>query len=91
MLLGLMTRLNAVSQRSNAQYALMQNRMNMMNAVRNLPFSGSNMETLHQMDTNFALSNDYNQTLLMLATAQEQAAKELMAHEAKTNKISYVA
>ncbi len=85
MLLGLMTRMNAVSQRSNAQYALMQNRMNMMNAVRNLPFSGANMET------NFALSNDYNQTLLMLATAQEQAAKELLAHEAKNNKISYVA
>ena len=91
MLMGLMTRMNAVSQRSNAQYALMQNHMNMMNAVRNLPFSGANMETLHQMDTNFALSNDHNQTQLMLATAQEQAAKELLAHEAKTNKISYIA
>lgn len=91
MLLGLMTRMNAASQRSNAQYALIQNRINMMNTVKNLPFSGANMETLHQMDTNFALSNDYNQTLLMLATAQEQAAKELMSHETKTNKISYIA
>lgn len=91
MLVGLMTRLNAVHQKNNAQYALMQNRMNMMNAVRNTSFGNSNLEALHQLDTSFAMNNDYNQTLLLLATAQEQASKELLAHEAKNNKISYIA
>ena len=91
MLVGLMTKFNATSQKNNAQYAMMQNRINMMNAVRNTAFGSSNMESLHQMDTNFARNNDYQQTLYMLASAQEKAAKELLAYEAKNNKISYIA
>ena len=91
MLVGLITRLNAVHQKNNAQYALMQNRMNMMSAVKNTAFGSSNLETLHHLDTSFAMNNDYNQTLLLLATAQEQAAKNLLDNEAKNNKISYIA
>jgi len=91
MFLGLMTKLNATYQKNNAQYALMQNHRNMMNTIRNMPYETPNLETLHQLDTNFAINNDYNQTLLMLATEEEKAAKELMASEAKNNKISYIA
>ena len=91
MLVGLMSKMNAVSQRSNAQYAMMQNRMNMMNAVKSLPFGGHSMEELHAMDTNLALSNDYNHTLYLLATAQEKAAEQMMKNSAKDFKISYLA
>jgi len=91
MLVSLMARLNAVSQKNNAQYALMQNRMNMMRALQSPSFGSSSMEALHQMDMNFAMNNEYNQTLYMLASAQEKAAAELMANEAKNNKISYIA
>ena len=50
MLVSLMARLNAISQRNNAQYSLMQNRMNMMRALR-MPFLGRmNMQDLHRMD-----------------------------------------
>ncbi|MCM1338438.1 MAG: hypothetical protein NC191_02065 [Muribaculaceae bacterium] len=91
MLVGLMSKMNAVSQKSNAQYAMMQNRMNMMNAVRSLPFGGHSMEELHSLDTNLALSNDYNQTLYLLASAQEKFAQQLMKNSANEFKISYMA
>lgn len=86
-----MARLNAISQMHNAQWAMMQNSRNMMNAARNLPFSGYNMQKLHDMDTKFALSNAQNKTLYMIASAQEKAAAQNLAQEAKNNKISYIA
>ncbi len=91
MLVGLMSRMNAISEKNNASYALMRNHRNMMNTVRNMPYTNYDLETLHQMDTDFAINNDYNQTLLMLATEEAQAAKQLMQNEAKNNKISYIA
>ena len=91
MLVSLMARLNAISQRNNAQYSLMQNRMNMMCALR-MPFLGRmNMQDLHRMDMHYALSNDYYQTQYLLASAQAQAAKQMMAQEAKNLQISYIA
>lgn len=91
MLVDLMARLNAISTMHNAQWAMMQNSRNMMNVARNLPFGGYNMSTLHDLDTRFALSNAQNETLYMIAAAQEKAAAQRMAQEAKNNKISYIA
>ncbi|MBO6257119.1 hypothetical protein J6N69_03695 [bacterium] len=91
MLVNLMARLNAINTMHNAQWAMMQNSMNMMNVARNLPFGGYDMNTLHDLDTRFALSNAQNQTLYMIAAAQEKAAAQRMAQEAKDNKISYIA
>lgn len=91
MLVSLMARLNAVTQRNNAQYAMMCNNMNMMNLLRSPSFGNMSMDDLHRADMNFALSNDYYQTQYLLASAQEKAAAQLMAQEAKNNKISYIA
>ncbi len=91
MLVCLMARLSAISQMHNAQWAMMQNSRNMMNVARNLPFGGYNMQTLHDLDTRFALNNAQNQTLYMIAAAQEKAAAKNSAQEAKENKISYIA
>ena len=91
MLVDLMTRLNAISTMHNAQWAMMRNSRNMMSVARNLPFGGYDMNTLHDLDTRFALNNAQNQTLYMIAAAQEKAAAQRMAQEAKDNKISYIA
>jgi hypothetical protein len=37
------------------------------------------MNTLHDLDTRFALDNAQNQTLYMIAAAQEKAAAQRMA------------
>ncbi len=92
MLVALMTRLNAISQMHNAQYAMMRNNMGMMSAMRNLSFGNAyNMASLAQLDRNFALSNAQNETMYLLASAQEKAAAQMLAAESKQNKISYVA
>lgn len=91
MLVCLMARLSAISQMHNAQWAMMQNSRNMMNVARNLPFGGYNMQTLHDLDTRFALNNAQSKTLYMIAAAQEKAAAKNSAQEAKENKISYIA
>ncbi|MDY6311076.1 MAG: hypothetical protein SPL73_04700 [Cyanobacteriota bacterium] len=91
MLVSLMARLSAISQMHNAQWAMMQNSRNMMNVARNLPFGGYNMQTLHDLDTRFALNNAQSKTLYMIAAAQEKAAAKNSAQEAKENKISYIA
>lgn len=90
-LVNLMARLNAISTMHNAQWAMMRNSQNMMNVARNLPFGGYDMNALHDLDTRFALNNVQNQTLYMIASAQEKAAAQRMAQEAKNNKISYIA
>ena len=86
MLVSLMARLNAINTMHNAQWAMMQNSRNMMQVARNLPFGGYDMNTLHDLDTRFALNNAQNQTLYMIAAAQEKAAAQQMAQEAKNNK-----
>lgn len=91
MLVSLMARLNAINTMHNAQWAMMQNSRNMMAVARNLSFGGYDMETLHNLDTRFALDNAKNQTLYMIASAQEKALAQKMAQEAKDNKISYIA
>ena len=91
MLLAMMERMFALSQMNNAQYAMMRNRINMVNAVRNLPSFGGNMAALAQMDNRFAQNQALNETLYMMSSAQEQAARQRMAQEAKNYKISYVA
>lgn len=91
MLVSLMARLNAINTMHNAQWVMMQNSRNMMQVARNLPFGGYDMNTLHNLDTRFALNNAQNQTLYMIAAAQEKAAAQQMAQEAKNNKISYIA
>lgn len=91
MLVSLMARLSAISQMHNAQWAMMQNSRNMMNVARNLPFGGYNMQTLHDLDTRFALNNAQSKTLYMIAAAQEKVAAKNSAQEAKENKISYIA
>ena len=88
MLVSLMARLNAINTMHNAQWAMMQNSRNMMTVARNLSFGGYDMETLHNLDTRFALDNAKNQTLYMIASAQEKALAQKMAQEAKENKIS---
>lgn len=91
MLVSLMARLNAISARNNAQYAMMQNRINLMSALRT-PFLGNlGMQNLHRMDMNFAMNNEIYQTQYLLASAQEKAARQLMAQESKNNMISYIA
>lgn len=92
MLVALMSRLNAISQMHNAQYAMMRNRMGMMSAMRNLSFGNAyNMASLAQLDRNFAISNAQNETMYLLASAQEKAAAQMLASEMKNNKISYIA
>ena len=91
MLVSLMARLNAISMRNNAQYAMMRNNMNMMSAMRSPSFMGMSMPALHRADMNFAMNNEIYQTQYLLASAQEKAAAQLMAKEAKNNKISYIA
>jgi len=91
MLVSLMARLSAVSQRNNAQYAMMRNRINMMNVLRSPSFGNMSMQNLHRMDMDFAMNNDYYQAQYLLASAQEKAAAQLMEQEAKNNKISYIA
>ena len=91
MLVSLMARLNAISTMHNAQWSMMQNSRNMMQIARNLSFGGYDMQALHNLDTRFALNNERNQTLYMIAFAQEKAIAQKMAQEAKNNKISYTA
>ena len=86
-----MARMMATSQMHNAQYAMMQNRMNMMNTVRNLPSFGGNMAQLAQMDRQFAINNIQNETMYMIACAQEKAAAQMLKKEFENNKISYIA
>ena len=91
MLTALMQSMMATSQMHNAQYAMMQNRANMMNVVRNLPSFGGNMDMLHNLDTHFALSQAQNETLYLLSQAQEKAARARLEQELKNYKISYIA
>lgn len=91
MLVSLMARLNAISQMHNAQWAMMQNNMAMMNMCRSLPSFGGNMEMLNAMDTQFEIDNAQNQLLYQIASAQEKAAAAQISQELKDNKISYIA
>jgi len=91
MLVSLMARLNAINTMHNAQWVMMQNSRNMMEIARNLPFGGYDMNTLHNLDTRFALNSAQNQTLYMIAAAQEKAAAQQLAQEAKDKRISYLA
>lgn len=91
MLVNLMARLNAINAMHNAQWEMMQNSRSVMQIARNLSFGGYNMNTLHDLDTRFALNNAQNQTLYMIAAAQEKAAAQQIAKEAQNNKISYIA
>lgn len=86
-----MARLNAINTMHNAQWVMMQNSRNMMEIARNLPFGGYDMNTLHNLDTRFALNSAQNQTLYMIAAAQEKAAAQQLAQEAKDKRISYLA
>ena len=91
MLVSLMARLNAIRMRNDAQYAMMCNRQNMMCAIRNLPAFCGDMRTLAQMDQQFALKNAQNQTMYLLADAQEKAAAHMLKNDIQGNKISYIA
>ena len=96
MLVALMARMNAISQMHNAQYAMMRNNMSTMSMVRNMPsFMGNpnSMAMLHEADKRIALSNAQNQTLYMIAEAQEKAAAQRLQQEYKSNqnRLSYIA
>lgn len=94
MLVSLMARMNATMQMHNAQYAMMQNNHNMMSMVRNMPaFMGNpnSMAMLHEADKRFAMNKLQNETLYMIAQAQEKAAAERLQQEYKQNRISYIA
>ena len=91
MLVAMMMRMQAISQMHRAQFAMMQNHMGMMSAMRNLPSFGGNMEALSRMDERFALSNAQNETLYLMAQAQAKAAQQRIAQETKDYKISYTA
>ena len=97
MLVPLIMRLNAISQMHNAQYAMMQNRINMLSICRNMPtFCGNDpgrLAMLHDVDTKMAMSNATNETLYLIAQAQEKAAAQMLAQEQKSeaNRISYIA
>ena len=94
MLVSLMARMLAASQMRDAQYAMMQNRINMMSMCRNMPtFCGndySRLAMLNDMDKRIATSNMTNETLYMLASAQEKAATQMLQNEFKNNKICYI-
>ena len=95
MLVSLMARMNAISQMHNAQYQMMQNRINMMSALRSMPtFCGndySRLAMLNDMDKRIATSNAMSETRYLIASAQEKAASQMIAQEVKNNKISYIA
>jgi hypothetical protein len=97
MLVSLMARMNAITQMHNAQYAMMQNRINMLSMCRNMPtFCGndpSRLAMLNDMDKRIATSNATNETMYMIASAQEKAAAQMIANEQKNNAnhISYIA
>ena len=90
-----MARMLASNQMRDAQYAMMQNRINMMSMCRNMPtFCGndySRFAMLNDMDKRFAASNMTNETLYLMASAQEKAASKMLQNEFKNNKISYIA
>lgn len=96
MLVSLMAKLNAINQMHNAQYAMMQNRINMLSACRSMPtFCGndySRLAMLNDMDKRIATSNAMNESLYLIASAQEKAATQMIQQEQKSsaNKISYV-
>jgi len=91
MLLAMMERMFALSQMHNAQYSIMRNRMNMMNTMRNLPSFYGNMSMLAKMDEQYAINQAQSETLYLIASAQEKAAKQRIAQEQKNYKISYTA
>lgn len=95
MLVSLMARMLAANQMRDAQYAMMQNRINMMSMCRNMPtFCGndpSRLAMLNDMDKRIATSNMTNETLYLLASAQEKAATQMLQSELKNNHISYIA
>ncbi len=91
MLVSLMSKLNAISLKSNAQYAMMQNHSNMMNAIQSPTFGALSLRDAHLADMNFGMNNDYYQTLYLLTSAQEKAAAQLLNHQAQNYKISYIA
>ena len=97
MLVSLMARMIATSQMRDAQYNMMQNRINMLSMCRNMPtFCGNDpgkLAMLHDIDTKMAMSNASNETLYLIAQAQEKAAAQMIAQEQKSeaNKISYIA
>lgn len=91
MLVSLMTRLNAISQMHNAQWAMMQNHSALMNMCRNLPSFGTNLNLLNEMDKQFEMNNLRYQTQYLLASIQEKNAAAMLKQELKDSKISYIA
>lgn len=96
MLVSLMARMLATSQMHDAQYAMMRNNMATMSMIRNMPsFMGNpnSLAMLHEADKRLALSNAQNQTLYMIAQAQEEAAAKRLQQEYKSNqnRLSYIA
>lgn len=96
MLVSLMARMLAISQMHDSQYAMMRNNMATMSMIRNMPsFMGNpnSMAMLHEADKRLALSNAQNQTLYMIAQAQEEAAAKRLQQEYKSNqnRLSYIA
>jgi hypothetical protein len=95
MLVSLMAKMIASNQMRDAQYAMMQNRINMMSMCRNMPtFCGndySRLAMLNDMDKRIATSNMINESLYMLASAQEKSADKMLQSELKNNHISYIA
>lgn len=92
-----MSRMIAINQMHNAQYAMMQNRINMLSMCRNMPtFCGndpSRLAMLHEVDKRMALSNATNETMYLIAQAQEKAASKMISQEQKSNanRLSYLA
>jgi len=83
MLVSLMARLNAISMRNNAAYAMMQNRMNMMSMMSNPSFGRGepNYGLLNAIDTQMQIDNVKNGFLYQIASAQEQYWANKMKNE----------
>ena len=86
-----MASIYATSMKHNAQYAMMQNRMNMINMLGYQPTFGGNMAALAAMDRQFAINNIQNETMYMIACAQEKSARNMLKKEFENNKLSYIA
>lgn len=94
MLVSLFTRMNAISQMYNAQYALMQNSMLTRRLCHSIGFGGEyNMTTLANFDRQIAMTNEQNQINYQIAAAQKKIADQMFSQELENKKssISYVA
>lgn len=86
MLVSLMSMYNAINMRHNAMSGMMNTTNSMLSMLNGNNFQNSNLELLHQQDTNNALAMAKHQFMYQVASALEKQRKAMMEDELEDKK-----